>query len=446
MSMLPRLKPACFYDLVIEVAIVRPGPIQGNMVHPYLKRRSGAEAIDYPSPELRAVFERTLGVPIFQEQVMQLVIVAASFTPGEADHLRRSMAAWKRRGGLEHLQQRVLDGMSANGYAPEFALQIFEQILGFGSYGFPESHAASFALLVYASAWLKCHYPVEFACALLNSQPMGFYSPGQIVADLRRHGGVVLPVDVQFSAWDHALESNGAAMPALRLGLRQLRGLSAASAQHVLSARKQCSFSDIDDFKRRCSIDSAAAQLLAQAGALRSLASNRHQAAWQVSTGAAAPELLRHAVVHDVAACLPVPTARQALYADYASTGLSLEHHPLALLRPQLNKGGYRPSTWLARARPASQIRIAGLVSLRQRPASASGVTFVTLEDEHGLVNLVIWRDTAEAQRRVLLEARIMGAYGQVQRVAGVTHVLVRQLETLDSWLGELRTASRDFH
>jgi error-prone DNA polymerase len=448
MSMLPRLKPKCFYDLVIEVAIVRPGPIQGNMVHPYLKRRNGEETVEYPSPQLQAVFERTLGVPIFQEQVMQLVIVAAGFTPGEADHLRRSMAAWKRRGGLDHLQQRVLDGMLANGYEAEFALQLFEQIRGFGSYGFPESHAASFALLVYASAWLKCHYPVAFACALLNSQPMGFYSAAQIVADLRRHGGVVLPVDIQHSQWDHSLEPLPGALgqSALRLGLRQLRGLSVADAQRLLHARAQAAFIDIEDFRRRCDVSREVQLCLAQASALRSLSAHVHQAAWAVSVEAAAPQLLRSAALHDPPVSLPVPDAGQALYADYASTGLSLDSHPLALLRPRLRQAGYRDAAQLRDCPHLRIIRVAGLVTMRQRPATASGVTFVTLEDEHGLINLVIWRDLADVQRRVLLEARIMGVRGQLQRVAGVTHVLARQLHTLDDWMAPLPTRSRDFH
>jgi len=459
MSMLPRLKPARFYDLVIEVAIVRPGPIQGKMVHPYLRRRQGKEAVEYPSEDLRRVFERTLGVPIFQEQVMQLAIVAAGFSPGEADQLRRSMAAWKRRGGLDHFQKRILEGMAERGYSAEFALQVFEQIRGFGSYGFPESHAASFALLVYCSAWLKCHYPAAFTCALLNSLPMGFYGPAQLIGDAKRHGVRVLPVDVQHSVWDCTLEPMltqppeatqapvpGATPHALRLGFSRVSGLCSESLERMLDARREGPWRDAEDVVRRGQLDAHTRRRLAEAGAFASLLGDRHQALWAVSVEQAPPEVLTGARIQEPSVLLRQPTLREDLFADYASTGLSLKQHPVSLIRTRLNQAGYRCAEQLKHSQHGARVRVAGLVTLRQRPGTAAGVTFVTLEDESGMCNLIIWKRLAEKQRRVLLESQCLGVSGELQQAEGVTHVLAHRLYPLDDWLQGLDMRSRDFH
>jgi len=446
MAMLPRLKPRTFYDLVIEVAIVRPGPIQGRMVHPYLRRRQGLEPVSYPSPELKAVFERTLGVPLFQEQVMQLAIVAAGYSPGEADELRRSMAAWKRRGGLEHHRTRITEGMAARGYAAEFAEQVFEQIKGFGSYGFPESHAASFALITYVSCWLKCHHPDAFACALLNAQPLGFYSTAQLIADARRHGVRVHPIDVHYSDYDSSLEPGETARGPIRLGLREVRGLQRDAAERLLAARAQAAFRDVEDLARRAQLDRGSLGLLAEAGALRGLAGHRHRARWAVAGVEATLPLFEHLPTPDTAVQLPPPSAAENLLADYARTGLSLGPHPLALLRPQLSARGCRRSRELAELRSGRHVRFAGLVSLRQQPSTASGVTFVTLEDEDGLVNLVVWRRVAERCRRALLESRLLLVEGHVEAADGVRHLIAGRLSDVSDLLGGLDARSRDFH
>jgi error-prone DNA polymerase len=495
MSMLPRLKPQNFYDLVIEVAIVRPGPIQGKMVHPYLRRRQGLEAVSYPSEDLKKVFERTLGVPIFQEQVMQLAIVAAGFTPGEADQLRRSMAAWKRRGGMEHYRQRIIDGMTERGYETGFAEQVFEQIKGFGSYGFPESHAASFALLVYASAWLKCHHPAAFAAALLNAQPLGFYSVSQIIQDTRRHGVEVRPVDVRVSGWEASLQENGKrkmekgtakaadaptkarmALPveeqqelagkhqvctgelspfpfsffhfpaALRLGLRSIRGLNQEAAERLVSARAMAPFRDMQDLAERAQLDRATLERLGAAGALRGLAGHRHRAQWAVTGVERMPDLFAGGQIADEKVVLRPPTAAENVLADYKSTGLTLDTHPLKLLRPQLRARRMRSIAEVQALAHGTPVRVAGLVTLRQRPGTASGVTFVTLEDDSGWLNLIVWRNLAERQRRVLLESQMLGVVGELQKAEGVTHVLAHRLEDLSELLAGLDTRSRDFH
>ncbi len=441
MAMLPRLKPACFYDLVIEVAIVRPGPIQGNMVHPYLRRRQGLEPVEYPSEELREVFERTLGVPLFQEQVMQLAIVAAGYTAGEADQLRRSMAAWRRRGGLEHHRQRLLEGMTARGYPASFAERVFEQIKGFASYGFPESHAASFALITYVSCWLKCHHPAAFACALLNSLPMGFYAPAQIIADLRRHGVAVRPVDVLCSEWNSTLEKD-----ALRMGLREIRGFSEEAAERLVVARDQRAFVDVDDLCRRAQLDARARSLLARADALRSLAGHRHRAHWEIAgVEAQRPLLEAIAPTTESRVTIPPPTARERVIEDYALFGLTLGSHPLALLRDSLKARRCRGSREVRALAHGRSVRYAGLVTMRQRPATASGVTFVTLEDEHGMVNVVVWRDLAAQQRRVLREAQLLEVEGRVETDGNVQHLIAQRLGDLSSLLGGLDTRSRDF-
>jgi error-prone DNA polymerase len=432
MSMLPRLRPQNFYDLVIEVAIVRPGPIQGGMVHPYLRRRRGLEPVVYPSPEVERVLKRTLGVPIFQEQVMELAMVAAGFTPGEADRLRRSMAAWKRRGGLEPFEERLKSGMRRNGYSGEFADAIYRQILGFGEYGFPESHSASFALLVYVSSWIKCHYPAAFCAALLNSQPMGFYAPAQLVQDARRHGVEVRPPDVQLSEWDCTLEGG-----AVRLGLRRVGGLAEKEGRRIAAGRP---YHSIHDLK----LNKGDLRCLATAGALYALAGHRRLARW------AAAGAMRRAPLdipaHEQVPALEAPPEGEEIVADYASLGLALGRHPLALLRKRLDKMRLLKAEELKSRPHGAPARVAGLVTCRQRPDTASGVIFVTLEDETGCMNIVVWRDLVERQRRELLGARLMGVAGVVERDGEVVHLVARCLSDYSALLGPLAAGSRDFH
>ncbi|RBH53836.1 MULTISPECIES: error-prone DNA polymerase [Pseudomonas] len=446
MSMLPRLKPKNFYDLVIEVAIVRPGPIQGGMVHPYLRRRNKEELATYPSPELEEVLKRTLGVPLFQEQVMQIAVVAADYTPGEADQLRRSMAAWKRHGGLEPHRLRLAEGMAKNGYAPEFAAQIFEQIKGFGSYGFPESHAASFALLTYASCWLKCHEPAAFACALINSWPMGFYSPDQILQDARRHQLQIRPVDVRASDWECSLEPTDGPQPALRLGLRMIRGFREEDARRIEVARKAGGFEDIADLGERARLDTRAQELLADAGALQGLAGDRYQARWEVAGVEAQLGLFAGLSRQtETPVALPRPSVGEDLQADYASLGTTLGPHPLALLRGQLQAMRCRSSRELLEVEHGRPVSIVGLVTGRQRPGTASGVTFVTLEDEFGNVNVVVWRDLAERQRQVLVGAQLLKVDGRLESEGDVRHVIAGRLGDLGSLLADITVRSRDF-
>ena len=447
MAMLPRLRPKTFYDLVIQVAIVRPGPIQGDMVHPYLRRRNKEEPVVYPSKALEAVFKRTLGVPLFQEQVMSLAIVAADFTPGEADELRRSMAAWKRHGGLEPHRIRLTEGMLRNGYDLAFAERIFEQIKGFGSYGFPESHAASFALLTYASCWLKCHEPAIFACALVNSWPMGFYSPDQILQDARRHRIEIRPVDVHHSQWDCSLEPRADGELALRMGLRQVRGFREEDARRLARVREERGFRDVADLCLRGSLDTRARDLLADSGALAALAGHRFQARWEVA--AVQAQLPLFAAVEptvEVAVELPAPSIGENLFADYQTVGTTLGPHPLTLLRRRLTALGCRSSAALADVAHGDPISVAGLVVGRQRPQTASGVTFVTLEDEFGMVNVVVWRELAERQRRVLVGSQLMRVMGRLEFADGVRHLIARRLEDLSPLLHGLDVRSRDFH
>jgi error-prone DNA polymerase len=432
MSMLPRLRPQNFYDLVIEVAIVRPGPIQGGMVHPYLRRRRGLEPVAYPSPEVEAVLKRTLGVPIFQEQVMELAMVAAGFTPGEADRLRRSMAAWKRSGGLEPFEERLKTGMRRNGYSEAFADSIYRQILGFGEYGFPESHSASFALLVYVSSWIKCHYPAAFCAALLNSQPMGFYAPAQLVQDARRHGVEVRPPDVQLSEWDCTLEGG-----AVRLGLRMVSGLAEGEGRRIAAGRP---YRSIHDLK----LNKGDLRCLAAAGALESLAGHRRLARW-VAAGAVRRAPL-DVPAHECVPALEAPPEGEEIVADYASLGLTLGRHPLALLRKRLDKMRLLKAEELKSRPHGAPARVAGLVTCRQRPDTASGVIFVTLEDETGCMNIVVWRDLLERQRRELLGARLMGVAGVVERDGEVVHLVAQRLSDYSALLGPLATGSRDFH
>lgn len=448
MAMLPRLKPACFYDLVIEVAIVRPGPIQGKMVHPYLRRRQGLDPVVYPSEDLKAVFERTLGVPLFQEQVMQLAIVAAGFTPGEADQLRRSMAAWKRRGGLDYFQERILSGMTERGYALEFAENVFEQIKGFGSYGFPESHAASFALITYVSCWLKCHEPAAFTCALMNSQPLGFYTDNQLVQDVRRHGIEVRPVDVRFSDWDSTLEcypNHPGKQPAIRLGYRLITGFQKAAAERISLARKQRAFIDVEDLCARSDLNDAHQTLLADAAALKGIVGHRHRARWAIQGVEKQLPLFGEIAVRDELVSLPMPSAGEDVAADYTSVGLTLGKHPLALLRQQLRAQRCERSRDLLKHSHGSHVRMAGLVTLRQRPETAGGATFVTLEDEDGMVNVVVWQNVGERQRRVLLESQLMLVEGRWESADGVHHLIAGRLRDLSPMLGSLTMTSRDF-
>lgn len=450
MAMLPRMRPEKFYDLVIEVAIVRPGPIQGDMVHPYLQRRRGLEPVDYPSEKLKAVLERTLGIPLFQEQVMQIAIAAADYTAGEADELRRSMAAWKRHGGLEKHREKLLAGMLRNGYSRAFAERLFEQIKGFGSYGFPESHAASFALIAYVSSWLKCHEPAAFACALINSAPMGFYSPDQLLQDARRHGIRTLPVDVRHSDWDCSLEPgcNPRAQPAIRMGLRLIRGFHPEPAEAIVAARTQHAFTDVADLCARARLDRRTQALLADAGALRGLAGHRHRARWAIAGVEAQLPLFADSApmteLDDVV--LPLPTPGEDLRADYALLGTTLGPHPLRFLRAQLRARRYRSSAELAALPNGRHVRVAGLVTLRQKPQTASGVIFMTLEDEDGLTNIVVWRHVVERQRRVLLESRLLAVEGHLESQHGVQHLIARRLEDLTPLLGRLDVRSRDFH
>ncbi|WP_417702525.1 error-prone DNA polymerase [Pseudomonas sp.] len=447
MAMLPRLRPNTFYDLVIQVAIVRPGPIQGDMVHPYLRRRNGEEPIDYPSDELKPVFERTLGVPLFQEQVMELAIVAAEYTPGEADELRRSMAAWKRHGGLEPHRQRLTSRMLEKGYTQAFTERIFRQIEGFGSYGFPESHAASFALLAYASCWLKCHEPAAYACALVNSWPMGFYSPDQVLQDARRHDVEVRPVDVRYSDWDCSLEPDEQGEPTIRLGLRMIRGMREDDAHRIEQARQCGAFRDVEDLSIRACLDASARERLADAGALSGLVGHRYQARWAVAgveqqlplfAGVSAPseEILS----------LPAPSQGEDLLTDYVTLGTTLGPHPLALLRQALRAIRCKSSRELQAVEHGRPVSIAGLVIGRQRPQTASGVIFVTLEDEFGLVNVVVWHDLAERQRGVLVQSQMLRIDGHLETVEGVRHVIAGRLTDMTTMLTGLDIRSRDFH
>ncbi len=446
MAMLPRLRPACFYDLVIEVAIVRPGPIQGDMVHPYLRRRQGLEAVSYPSEAVRGILERTLGIPIFQEQVIKIAMVAAGFSAGEADQLRRSMAAWRRSGALEPFEQRLIEGMSQRGYSETFARQIYAQIQGFGEYGFPESHAASFALLVYVSAWLKCHEPAAFLCALLNSQPMGFYAPAQLVQDARRHRVDVRAVDVGASDWESTLERGRDGSPAVRLGLHQVQGLGQAAAERLVQARTQRSFADVADLARRARLQRQDLEALASAGALQSLSGHRHRARWAVAGIEAPLPLLERARPREASPLLRRPSEGEDIVADYASLGLTLGRHPLALLRAHLTRRRrYLNAAAVRGLASGSAVHTAGLVVSRQHPGSASGVTFVTIEDESGQTNIIVWSRLGARQRRELLHARLLGIAGEVQNEAGVVHVIAQCLFDESELLGGLKASSRDF-
>jgi error-prone DNA polymerase len=493
MSMLPRLKPACFYDLVIQIAIVRPGPIQGDMVHPFLRRRAGLEAISYPSQELEQVLGRTMGVPIFQEQVIKLAMVAAGFSGGEADQLRRAMASWKKTGELEQFRPKLLQGMLARGYSLSYAEQIFQQICGFGEYGFPESHSASFALLAYASAWLKYYYPLEFFVSLLNSLPMGFYSASQLVQDAKRQGIVVLPVCIQHSALEHKIEQLPAPQAeyqipgqleqqaevtlsqqsrhkgvqrALRLGLTLVKGLQPQKILHTLALRPTAGFPSLTALKQTA-LSQADLDKLASADALLALCGHRYASRWQLQDTLEDLPLFAGYTATDItiqndsstqsgsnrqsdsnkAACpLPAPSAIAALVEDYRQLGLSLKQHPMALLRqaallPRTCKAADLPK--LANQLP---VQVAGVVTCRQSPGTAGGVTFMTLEDETGMVNVVVWRAIAQRDKTAFLTSRLLMVAGQLQRSGEVIHIIAGQLQSIDKLLPELAAASRDFH
>lgn len=459
MSMLPRLKPANFYDLVIEVAIVRPGPIQGNMVHPYLRRRQGLEPVDYANDAVRKVLERTLGIPIFQEQVIELAMVAAGFTAGEADQLRRAMAAWRRRGGLEQFEEKLVTGMLERGLDRDFAERVFEQIKGFGEYGFPESHAASFALLVYVSAWLKRHEPAAFYCGLLNSLPMGFYSPSQIIHDATAHGIEVLAADVQKSGWDYRLEppmktipNHRNAQPALRLGLRQVKGMGEEAARRIEAGQP---FRDIDHLNRQSGLDDGTLTILARAGALESLSGHRYQAHWDAAGVDHPTALWQEApTVYSTSVALAGPSEADDMLADYRYLGLTLGRHPMALLRDDAEFDGCRPASELTSCRHEQFVHVAGLVTCRQRPSSASGVVFMTLEDETGVCNIVVWNSVLERFRAPLLQGRLVAVKGVVEREGIVIHVVAGHVRDLTHKLTELSSGeesipqfkSRNFH
>ena len=460
MSMLPRLKPRCFYDLVIEVAIVRPGPIQGGMVHPYLNARKDPLNVVYPSPALEEALKRTLGVPIFQEQVMQIAMLAAGFSAGESDSLRRSMAAWKRKGGVHKFHDRLVNGMVERGYTTEFAEGIFKQIEGFGEYGFPESHAASFALITYVSCWLKHHEPAAFLCAMLNSQPLGFYSASQLVQDAKRHGVAVLAADVMESDWDCGLAAvvGGSTV---RLGLRMVSGLHETAARRILTARAESPFTSTEDLALRAALDAGDLKALASADALMALSGHRRQQVWDASALKPAPPLLKNVPIEEDFLELQAASEGEEVVFDYAATGLTLRRHPLAILRPQLAQTRVAGKKLLSSAQlhhlPSGQrVATCGIVTMRQQPQTAKGVVFVTLEDEVGNINIIVWKALREKQRHELLRSRLMAVYGDWQRDDGsgdkaqagqgeVRHLIARHLQDLTPLLGRLGTASRDF-
>ncbi len=446
MSMLPRLRPRCFYDLVIEVAIVRPGPVQGGMVHPFLRRRQGLEPVTFPSPDVEKALKRTLGVPIFQEQVMQVAMLAAGFSAGEADQLRRAMAAWKRKGGLEPYHARLVNGMLARGYDQEFAEAIFAQIKGFGDYGFPESHAASFALLVYASAWLRRHEPAVFLAALLNSQPMGFYTPSQLIQDARRRGVQVLPVDVTVSSWDSTLEGDTTAEP-VRVGMSLISGMREEAAERIQLARAVRPFVDVADLARRAALDRHDLAVLAHASALRSLAKgHRRNAIWTAAAAVPDKDILRGTERDDEAPALPRASEGSEIVTDYRAMGFTLGRHPLKLPRDRLRADRLLPARELALLRNGQFARACGIVTVRQRPGTAKGVLFITLEDETGQTNVIVWPALLEKYRREALGASLLAVYGVWQTEGKVHHLVAKELRDRSDLLGALRVESHDFH
>jgi error-prone DNA polymerase len=487
MASLPLLKPERWYDLVIQIAIIRPGPIQGDMVHPYRRRKNGEEPVEYPDERIREVLHKTLGVPLFQEQAMRLAIVAAGFTPGEADQLRRAMAAWRRTGNMEQFHTKLIDGMTANGYDAQFGERLYRMIQGFGQYGFPESHAASFARLAYASAWLKHHYPEVFTASLLNSQPMGFYQPSQLVRDARQNGVDVRPVDVNHSDWDCTLEpdasttagwpglTNGkarsynhrairsAADPAtrpasriphpaarhpplaLRLGFRMVKGLSESQAARIIDCRSAGRFATFEDVAHRTGLGNAVLTKLSHADAFRSLSISRREASWHALQDRTPMPLFDSLRESDPPVVLPSMSSLAEVADDYSSTGLSLRNHPIAFLRDTLTIRGVTPAEGLPEYPADRWVSVAGLVMMRQRPSTAKGVTFVTLEDETGTINLIVWMNVWEKYRRIASQASVLLASGPLQRQDEVIHVVVHHLEDVSQMLQQLAIKSRDF-
>lgn len=443
MATLPRMKPKTFYDLVIEVAIIRPGPIQGGMIEPFLRRREGVDPVTYPSPEMESVLSRTMGVPIFQEQVMQISMVAAGFTAGEADSLRRAMGAWKRKGHFSQFDEKLRSGMLANGYDQAFADSIVEQMKGFGDYGFPESHAASFALIAYASAWLKCHEPEAFLAALLNSQPMGFYSVSQLVQDARRHGVDVLPACINVSMWDAELEYGETGQPSVRLGLNIVGDLQREAAWRIEESRAVKPFESLHDLALRANLDARTLKLLASAGVLRAVSGNRREAIWAAAGSTVQRGLLREASIEEVPLVLPAPTEGEELVSDFRHMGMTLGRHPLALLRPRLSK--FDTADELRSFDDRQIARCCGLVTMRQRPQTAGGVVFVTLEDETGSINVIVWPSLADRQRIELNGSSLMAVFGQWQLRNNVGHLVAGRLVDLSDMLGSLETSSRDY-
>jgi len=460
MTMLPRLKPRCYFDLVIEVAIIRPGPIQGGMVHPYLRRRQGLEKVTYPNAALEKILGPTLGVPLFQEQVMEIAMVAAGFSAGEADKVRRSMAAWQRKGGLTDYRDKLMAGMLERGYSAQFAEQIYNQILGFGSYGFPQSHSASFALLVYTSAWLRRHAPAAFVAGLLNSWPMGFYAPAQLVNDARRNGVVFRSADVLKSGWDCTLEAGAAGVPEVRLGLRMVSGLAEAQGQAIVEARQALGagatrsdaaasgprqFADIDELAHRAKLSQRAMELLARAGALATLAGHRRLAHWGAIGVERLPGALAGASARERPMGFVAPSEGEDIVADYRGMGLTLRRHPLALIRGKLRRLGVHRAADLAKLNSGITVRVAGIVTHRQRPETASGVVFMSLEDETGMTNLIVWPRVQQTQRETVFGARLMVVQGELQSELGVIHVIAAKLRDYSHWLGRVQVGSRDF-
>ncbi|MEM6580532.1 MAG: error-prone DNA polymerase [Pseudomonadota bacterium] len=453
-SMLPRLKPNCFYDLVIEIAIVRPGPIQGDMVHPYLRRKQGLEEITYPSDDIKSVLERTLGVPIFQEQVIRLAMVAAGFSGGQADQLRRAIANWGRNSKLMTFEQQLTKGMIERGYDEDFARRLFEQIKGFAGYGFPESHSASFALLAYISAWLKRHHPAAFFAGLLNSQPMGFYSPSQLIQDARRHKVTVLPIDVNQSQWDHQLldaRNTAQQQPPMRLGFRLVKGLSREGAQRIVEARQQGPFRQVSNLRKRAQLDKRDMEALADADALASLSGHRHQSQWQIMALEQPKPLLQAeqsepGSYFDDGVKLPAPSVAEEVLSDYRATGLTLRPHPMSLLRHKPPFNRCKRHTDLPSVGNKRFVRIAGLVTCRQRPGSAAGVLFLTLEDETGNSNIVVWKRTQEQFRQALMTGQLLLVNGILETKDGVIHIIAGGLYDHTDELKALKISSRNFH
>jgi error-prone DNA polymerase len=448
MAMLPRLRPRSFYDLVIEISIVRPGPITGGMVHPYLRRRQGKEPVEYPHPSLIPVLEKTLGIPLFQEQVMRLAVVAADYTPGEADQLRRDMAAWHRTGRMERHRERLITRMRAKGIAAEFAERVFEQIRGFGEYGFPESHAASFALIAYATAWLKCHYPTEFACSLLNAQPMGFYTPATIVEDAKRHQVVVRPIDVGTSQWECTLEPCGdsAGGFAVRMGLRYVKGLGDGDRESVARARHEREFASLEDFVQRSGLNEGSLSALAEAGAFETFGGDRRTALWDVRRLVQTRNQTLGLSVRETSPAFESLSPFEEVGWDYRRTSHSTRRHPLQPMRASLASQGLPDAQTVASMKNGAPVRYAGLVICRQRPGTAGGVVFMTLEDETGFVNVVIWESVFQRYSVLAKTVSFLGITGKLQVEDGVVHLVAEKLWEPRVELKPASPHSRDFH